>query len=87
MKKLFLSVVLLLAVSFTFASNGIVKPIYVEKIQTIKIINHPVKPKCTVSCSVTVMGVTFTTTAGNWFSSCERAGMRCYAKLQRMGIE
>jgi len=87
MKNLFLSVVLLLTVSFTFASNGIVKPIQVEKFQTIKIINHTVKPECTVSCSVTVMGVTFTATAGNWFSSCERAGIRCYEKLQSMGIE
>jgi hypothetical protein len=36
---------------------------------------------CTVTCSVTIDGITHTVSAGNWFSSCERAARRCNEKL------
>ena len=35
----------------------------------------------TVTCSRTVNGVTWTTTAGNWFSTTEGANRRCESKL------
>lgn len=38
---------------------------------------------CSTTCSQTVGGVTYTTTAGNWFSSCERADRRCEEKLRQ----
>ena len=38
---------------------------------------------CTVPCSQTVGGVTYTTTAGNWFSSCERAARKKKKKLRQ----
>ncbi len=38
-------------------------------------------PLCSVSCSVNVGGVVFSASAGNFLSSCERAGRRCAEKL------
>ena len=38
---------------------------------------------CSVSCSITVNGVSFMAEAGNWFSSCERAGRVCVEKLEK----
>ena len=38
---------------------------------------------CSTTCSRTVAGITFTTSAGNWFSSCERAERRCQEKLDQ----
>jgi hypothetical protein len=36
---------------------------------------------CTVTCQINVGGVLFTASAGNFLSSCERAGRRCAEKL------
>lgn len=36
---------------------------------------------CTISCSTTVNGVTYTTSAGGWFTSCREAGNQCLRKL------
>jgi hypothetical protein len=53
--------------------------------QTIKIKNENKKEEteCNATCSQTVGGITYTTTAGNWFSSCERAERRCEEKLRQ----
>ena len=39
---------------------------------------------CSVTCSRTIHGVTYTTEAGNWFSSCEGAAGRCEKKLDQI---
>lgn len=36
---------------------------------------------CTITCSDTYNGVTYTATAGNWFSSCRTAASNCRQKL------
>jgi hypothetical protein len=36
---------------------------------------------CVITCSTTVNGVTYTTSAGNWFTSCNSAGNQCLRKL------
>lgn len=36
---------------------------------------------CSVSCSVEVGGITYTVRAGNIFTSCETATVRCASKL------
>lgn len=36
---------------------------------------------CTVTCSFTYNGITYTTSAGNWFSTCQGATRRCLGKL------
>ena len=36
---------------------------------------------CSVSCSITLGDVTFSASAGNFLSSCERAGRKCAEKL------
>lgn len=53
--------------------------------QTITVTNENKKEEtvCSATCSQTVGGVTYTTTAGNWFSSCERAERRCEEKLRQ----
>lgn len=39
---------------------------------------------CTISCSVTVNGVTYTTSAGGWLTSCKEAGNQCLRKLAEL---
>ncbi len=40
---------------------------------------------CTITCSDTYNGVTYTATAGNWFTSCRTAAINCRSKLMYMG--
>ena len=42
---------------------------------------------CTITCSDTYNGITYTATAGNWFTSCRQAASRCLEKLAFMGYE
>ncbi len=90
MKNLFLTLVLLLTVSFVFASNGLEKSALIENSLNTKIdrLTNVIKterekPLCSVSCSLSAGGVTFTATAGNFLSSCEGASRRCMRKLNR----
>jgi hypothetical protein len=41
---------------------------------------------CTITCSDTYNGVTYTATAGNWFTSCRTAAINCRSKLMYMGL-
>lgn len=41
---------------------------------------------CTETCSRVIGGVTYTTSAGNWFSTCEGALSRCEAKLDKLNV-
>ena len=41
---------------------------------------------CTVSCSHTINGITYTAEAGNWFTSCRQASSRCLDKLAYMHL-
>lgn len=42
---------------------------------------------CTRSCSRVIAGVTYTTEAGNWFTSCETASERCEKKLDQLSFQ
>lgn len=122
MKKIFLTLALLLTVSFAFAGSKISHSTinknhlesFVLKIKYIQLLNykslssnnyslndekqiafikinsiHP-EPVCTVTCTAVMAdGTVYTSTAGNWFSTCSGAETRCKAKLfdQIMGIQ
>ncbi|MCF6169278.1 hypothetical protein [Lutibacter sp.] len=92
MKNLFLTLLLLLTVSFVFASNGLEKSALIENSLNTKIdrltnvikTEKREKPLCSISCTTTVAGVTYTASAGNFLSSCRGAASRCLRKLSRM---
>ncbi len=67
MKKIFFALGILSSLAFTNVSN----PLSVHEEEVV----------CTISCSMVIEGVTYTATAGNWFTSCKRAAMRCNDKL------
>ncbi|WP_445452273.1 hypothetical protein [Flavobacterium sp. 25HG05S-40] len=48
---------------------------------TIKNENNEDRDICTITCSKTVGGVTYTTSAGGWLTSCNTAGNQCLRKL------
>lgn len=41
---------------------------------------------CTVTCSRVIGGVTYTTEAGNFLSTCEGAASRCEKKLDKLSV-
>lgn len=89
MKKLLLILgSVLLINSAVFASNQPVNKKPSEKKEKIaenqNLIQKESEQKhtvCTISCSVVANGVTYTATAGNWFTSCNSAGNQCLRKL------
>lgn len=42
---------------------------------------------CTITCSVVANGVTYTTSSGNWFTGCERAGNDCLVKIAKLSFQ
>ncbi|MFY0632059.1 MAG: hypothetical protein JXR05_16995 [Flavobacteriaceae bacterium] len=66
MKKIFFA----LGILSTFAFTDVSTPVENED-----------KVFCTISCSTVIDGITYSATAGNWFTSCKRAAMRCNDKL------
>lgn len=42
---------------------------------------------CTITCSTTENGVTYTATSGNWFTSCNTAGNDCLVKLAKLTFQ
>lgn len=97
MKRLFIAFcAMLFVVSVVSASNGLEKTLptkgkSIVKIENVKLVKKTEKetPFCTVTCSMTYHGVTYTTSGGNWFSSCRRAISRCDTKLNKivMGVD
>jgi hypothetical protein len=92
MKKLFIAFsAMFFFVSVVSATNGLEKTLPVKKKSIVKIENvnlvkktEAVKTFCSVSCSITYQGVKYSTSGGNWFSSCERATRRCSEKLHQI---
>jgi hypothetical protein len=80
MKKLFFTLTILMSFAFTNVSNDRSKVVLSETD-----INN--KNFCTISCSRTVDGVTYTSSAGNWFSTCRGAWVRCREKLSKATLE
>lgn len=89
MKKIFFAFVATLLVStLSFANSEPTKKETVEKKNqtTEKVtVNNAVSIEkdavCTITCSTTVNGVTYTTSAGGWLTSCNSAGNQCLRKL------
>jgi hypothetical protein len=89
MKKVifgFIATVMFSTVSFANTST-------LEKEIDVKIDNQNVKVTennkkeeavCSVSCSRVIGGVTYTTEAGNFLSTCEGAAKRCEKKLDQL---
>lgn len=92
MKKLFLSLIFIIFIAYTYATDDKKKENVNGKEDTGKICNTEQKHFkfdestredvfCRVECSRTIGSTTFTTKAGNLFMSCEKAEARCDAKL------
>jgi hypothetical protein len=90
MKNFFLGFVATLAITASFAKTPIVENgLYdvaknktsIENKNKLKKTQSPKNKDVTVTCSVTVGGVTTTATAGNWFSTRAGATDRCLDKL------
>lgn len=89
MKKMFFaSVATLLVGSLSFANSEPTKKEVVEnKNQTTEkkgvVAKNDTEKEtvCVITCSTTVNGVTYETSAGNWFTSCNSAGNQCLRKL------
>lgn len=75
MKRIIFALGIISTFAFNDASNTLPK----EKSTKDKVF-------CTILCKVTVDGVTYTASAGNWFSSCSRAASRCNRKLIKAQI-
>ncbi len=95
MKKLFIALfAMFFAVSVVSATDSTEKTLPVkgksivknEKEKSVKK-GESEKTLCTVSCSMTHNGITYTTTGGNWLSSCERASRRCAEKLRKYVLD
>lgn len=88
MKKYFMSYLgCLLVTSVGFSNNNPIKNKNVK--ETKKEIVQPTQKNkkedvCTITCSVTENGVTYTASAGNWFTSCNTAGNQCIIKLGKI---
>lgn len=80
MKKMIYGIIATVVFSFSsFAINPAFK-----RVNETKNTNQKKVKICTVTCSKTIHGVTYTTTAGNWFSSCDGASERCKKKLNQL---
>lgn len=49
--------------------------------------NNEKQDVCTITCSTTVNGVTYTATSGNWYTSCNTAGNDCLVKLAKLSFQ
>ncbi|MFY0632060.1 MAG: hypothetical protein JXR05_17000 [Flavobacteriaceae bacterium] len=90
MKKLFIAFcAMFFVVSVVSATDGTDKTLpkkkSIVKIEKNEIIKKAESEKtfCSVSCTMTHNGITYSTTAGNWFSTCEGAARRCEKKLRQ----
>jgi hypothetical protein len=92
MKKTFFALMATLFISsLSYANNELAKKNSEEKKNSTieKTIENRTKDSekeavCTISCSVTVNGVTYTTSAGGWLTSCKEAGNQCLRKLAEL---
>ncbi|QMU65195.1 MAG: hypothetical protein GKR88_13430 [Flavobacteriaceae bacterium] len=94
MKNVFFALAFMLVGTFAFANNTKVQNSSIININGITFSKSSTKDNvelstndntkssfCRVSCSVNIGGVEFSASAGNFLSSCERAGRRCAEKL------
>ncbi|WP_445452274.1 hypothetical protein [Flavobacterium sp. 25HG05S-40] len=59
-------------------------PTLENEIDVTKENSKKVETVCSVTCSRVIGGVTYTTEAGNFLSTCEGAARRCEAKLDKL---
>lgn len=90
MKKLFCLVAFALTAAFCFATTPVEKEKTstekVSKVESSKSHSNQTKDStneefCSVTCSTTINGVTFTASAGNFLSGCQRASRVCHQRL------
>jgi hypothetical protein len=92
MKKLLLALgAVLLLNSAGFANNeptnkkpAEIKELTAEKLVLISKESAEKYAVCKISCSVVANGVTYTTSAGGWFTGCAEAGNQCLRKLAEL---
>lgn len=94
MKKIILGLLLTVGISGVSFANDPVEKKTIRNYNKIennknKLKNQSESPLTTVSCSITIDGpsgsITYTATAGNWFSSLAGATERCKNKLAHLG--